>query len=222
MARTPQEIAFDLGLRLRARRHRLGLTQSGLARLAGVSSSTISRMELGQGGGVPIATWAAVGAALEDDAFAHPDEPAAAHVEALTTLVARGSWLPVAASDGYLCFDRPPRAHPGPFSTVLLPPERIVVRIVSPVTDVEVELDKVAAEVASVRSEVVGRTVSGCLVVVRTVASAQRLGRTRYRRSTVGWMRALRETDSTVPQVIGVVWMSNRATQLLPWSPRVA
>lgn len=54
------DVAAVMGEWLRRARQRLRKLQSGVAREAGVSQSMISRMELGHGGAVPLATWVKV------------------------------------------------------------------------------------------------------------------------------------------------------------------
>src|SRR5699024_2902973 len=67
MARTAADVLVDSGRWLRDSRLHRGLRQRELADLTGVSTSTISRIELGQGGSVPMATWLRLADAVEVD-----------------------------------------------------------------------------------------------------------------------------------------------------------
>jgi transcriptional regulator with XRE-family HTH domain len=54
------ETVVELGRRLRSARLQLRRSQRSVGAAAAVSQPVISRMELGRGGGVPLATWQAV------------------------------------------------------------------------------------------------------------------------------------------------------------------
>ncbi|HEX3427462.1 MAG TPA: helix-turn-helix domain-containing protein, partial [Candidatus Limnocylindrales bacterium] len=64
-AREAQAIAANLGRETRATRRRRRLTQAELGLRVGLGQSEISRLEAGRGQGTSIATWTAIGIALD-------------------------------------------------------------------------------------------------------------------------------------------------------------
>jgi transcriptional regulator with XRE-family HTH domain len=222
MPRSIRDVAFDLGIRIRDRRLRRGWSQSRLAELTGTSSSTISRMELGQGAAISLATWVVVAAAVNDDPFATRDDGSAALLDAFSRLIARAAWVAAGDRDGFAVFDRPPRPGRRPIGHTQLPAERIVVRVLWSVTDIGVERDRLRATVSQISSEEPGLVTGGVLVATRTTAVAHRLGRTDAWRTSPRWLSALRDPDVPIPPSLGLVWLSPRGTHLLPWSRRVA
>lgn len=222
MPRSGDDIAYDLGLRMRDRRLRRGWSLLTLAEASGTSTSTLSRMELGLGGPVALATWAVVAAALDDDPFALEEPHAIGYDQSFEYLVAAAGWRPSGATDGYRTFERPPRPHRLPYSVVQRPAERFAVRVLRAVSDVDVETARLGAVVSRLIESGSAPVTSGVLVVIRTAATAQRLGGTAHRRSSPAWVRALRHEDSVMPDRLGLVWVSVSGSHLLPWSRRVA
>ncbi|HSO30555.1 MAG TPA: helix-turn-helix transcriptional regulator [Candidatus Sulfomarinibacteraceae bacterium] len=64
LERQSAETIRGLGASVRAARRRRRLTQSQLAGRAGLSRASLSRIETGRGGGVPVGTWLALAAEL--------------------------------------------------------------------------------------------------------------------------------------------------------------
>ena len=216
MACRPDVVAVDLGRRVRAGRLHSGRTLADVAIETGVSPSTQSRVELGRGGGVSLATWVrlgdAAGVALFDDG---PDD-LGVYPAALTRLVSRGGWTLVGRAGVTLWFDRPSRAVPG-LRNVQRPAERVVVRLLRTLTAVGHELERLRDDIEAARSAAPpGMEINGTIVVVRTsatlrTAKAQELGR-----SHIAWVSALRSAESRMPMTRGWVWMALRGTHLLP------
>lgn len=63
--REAQAIASNLGRDTRQTRSRRHLTQAAIGKVVGLSQSEMSRLELGGGAGTSIATWVAIGIALQ-------------------------------------------------------------------------------------------------------------------------------------------------------------
>lgn len=215
MARTPADIAFELGQRLRVSRLGEGLTQVEVAERAGTSRSTVSRLELGRGGSVPLDTWAAVGEAAGAGLFGTPIDRTAVCVAALARLAADGGWDLVGAELGTAWFDRP--AHRYRIRTTSLrPAERVVVRIVTVLTDPAAEHLRLTRSVEDHGSMVDhGRAVAGVLVVLRSSSNLRISGRA-SRRSSYRWLMAIRDREALMPSWPGLVWMTWQGTHLLP------
>jgi transcriptional regulator with XRE-family HTH domain len=81
------------GLVVRRARLRRGWTQRELGERTGVSTSVLSRMELGQGWNVPLGTWASVAVALDIDLGPGDDRRAAWGVDAVIALATTGGWV---------------------------------------------------------------------------------------------------------------------------------
>jgi hypothetical protein len=215
MGQTTTDIAFDLGRRLRHQRYRADLTQEEAAATAGTSASTISRMELGQGATVPLGVWLDVAGAVGSDLFAWRRGPEGIHLDAFARLALEGEWVLAGRRVDVCWFDR--AAHPIRYvSTVLRPPERVVVRIVTVLTALPVEVGRLASDVSEIASTTApGRSVAGMVLVVRSARNV-RIAGAGARRSTGGWIRAIRDPRARMPSRPGVVWMTSGGTHLLP------
>lgn len=207
-----REQAVDIGIRLRRNRYRRGLTQGQLAEAAGISTSMLSRMELGAGLTVPLGVWLRVEAALGVDLFAPAQTtPFAA---AVTALLRRGGWVPAGADADRLWFDREPRPVPG-LRYLQRPAERAVVRVADVLTDPELEWRRLVRHADDVRMATTsGRSVQGVLLVIAAEDNRRRSGR-EGRRSSGPWVRALRDPDAGMPERPGWVWLARRGTHLL-------
>lgn len=215
MRKTTRDTVFDLGRQVRAQRVRTGLTQAEIAATAGTSPSTISRMELGHGGTVPLGLWLSVADAVGANVIAAPRGRESIHLDAFAQLALDGGWV-LGGRHGDACwFDRPP--HPIRYvSTVLRPAERLVVRVVTVLTDLRVESERLASDVAGIHATTdAGRAVAGLVLVVRTARNVRIAGR-ESRRSSGAWFRAIRGPRAGMPAWPGVVWMTPRGTHLLP------
>ncbi|CAN5483602.1 hypothetical protein BH20CHL7_BH20CHL7_01520 [soil metagenome] len=213
---TPDDVAFDLGLQLRTRRHWSRMTQQDVERASGVSASTLSRMELGRGSTVPLGTWVTVSNAIGGDLFGAPPIDPTVYLDAVARLAARAGWTLIGERDRTFWLDRPPR--PVRYIRRLqTPAERAVVRLVVTLTDLATESRRLAHDVKTVSEDTeIGRSVGGVLVVLRTTGNARRLSGDPARRSHGPWIRALTTEASSMPTRPGVVWLAPRGTHLLP------
>lgn len=216
MDRTSDEVAFDWGLRIRARRHRRGLTQQDVAQMSGVPTSTQSRMELGRGAVVPLGTWVAVAAALDEDLFGEVRDDPGVYLEAIRRIAEAGAWSMSGRTGPTVWLDRAARTA-GSWRPWPLPAERVLIRVVVTVTDIETDRCRLAGDVRDLLGRTpVGCPVGGLLVVVRTTSNARRLSGAPAARSSGGWFRALTSPGSRMPTYPGVVWLAPRGTHLLP------
>ena len=215
MGRLPDDVAFDLGLHVRVGRFRSGLTQAEVAERAATSSSTVSRLELGRGAGVPLRVWVDVGDAVGADLFARPSDRASIYADALSRLAEDGGWAVTYRGDSVIWIDRP--AHAVRFvRTVLRPAERAVVRIIPVLTHLDWERARLAESVREARAVgPPGMAIEGLLVIVRTSENIRRAGSS-WRTSSFGWSSAIRDASVRMPPRSGLAWLDRRGTHLLP------
>lgn len=214
LASMADDLAYDLGQRLRTARFRAKRTLAEVAEVTGVSTSTLSRMELGQGGSTPLSTWVCVASSLGVDLLEPPRERVDELVGAIEHLIADAEWTPVARDGTYVWFDRPPRRNPWPPHSVR-PAQRIVVGVVPLLTDQRTAFERLRVRLRETRrSGPPGVDVGGLLVVRRTTNNLRRASPEDRHRSHGPWMAALRSTDGRLPVSQGLVWLSARATHL--------
>lgn len=216
----PTRVARLLGQATRRARLRLRLTQLEVAARTGISTSVLSRMELGLGHKVPLQTWAMVAAELDVDSI-WPSLPGPTWgVEAVIRLATVGGWLAPAADPNPI-LRRPQRLVRGPFGPRLTPCEVAVVHVVDVLTNIRFTTHDLDAEVVGARAEApTGCNVRGLLVVLRSEANKRRLAAGSLGSSDPGhsgrWVAALRDPDIAMPGWTGLVWMDARATRLIP------
>jgi transcriptional regulator with XRE-family HTH domain len=214
---SPADLALTLGVRLRAARLRSRQTQADVSARSGVSTSTVSRMELGHGSGVSLATWEAVAAAVEADLFSRSPDERGVYPEALAGLMVAGGWVMTARRHESVWFERPARPAPG-LRLRQLPSERAVVRLVRTVTDVDAEFRWLRQAVDAARvTAPAGLEVAGLIVAVRSTDAVRRSMPAGQRRSSERWLSALRAPGATMPRFAGWVWLAPTGTHLLPW-----
>ena len=215
---TPRpDVAFTFGVRIRAARFRGSLTLADVQERTGISTSTQSRMELGQGAGVALGTWDALATAVGADLFAPPQDERGIYPAALASLMRVGAWSMAAHRIDALWFDRPPRPFAAPRSGQL-PAERAVVRLIRTVTDIAEEHERLRALVDAARDEAPpGLAVAGVIVAVRSTDAVRRAARAGCRLSDGRWLRVLQDPRIRMPHWPGWVWLAPRATHLLPW-----
>lgn len=215
MSCRPHDVAVDLGCRVRSGRLHLGRTLADVAVETGVSASTQSRVELGRGGGVSLATWVRLGDAAGVALFVDEPDDLGVYPASLTRLVSRGGWVLAGHAGSTLWFDRPSRAVPG-LRNVQRPAERVVVRLVRTLTDVDHELERLRDDIEAARSAAPpGVAINGTIVVVRTTATLRTAKSRGLGPSHLGWVSALRSEDGRMPLSRGWVWMAWRGTHLL-------
>lgn len=209
-----EDVLLALGKRIRAARLTAGLDQRHVATIAGTSSSTISRMELGHGGRVPLDTWLAVAEALglPPLVWSRREIPFGVALEHLATC---GGWHRSGVRPDGIVLDRDPRPMAG-LRHVQLPAERAVLVGVAVLTDPDAERRRVGRAIAEVsRTTAPGRLVSGTLVVSRTGMNTRIAGSLRGW-SDGPWLSALRDPGVAMPGRAGWVWVAPRGTHLLP------
>lgn len=221
-----------LGDRLRRARLVSQLDQREVGARAGVSQSTISRMELGLGANVPLATWqrvaAAIGGGLEADlAPARPEVPqldvAGRCHELLTELGRQGGWSSVttrvARTDGTV--------HS--IETVMVRPrhrEVILARVWDVIGDVEAAIDELHE---SVERE---QAIHGLEWTVGWTAIIPASGTNRRRMTEVEpllllaapmfgarWLNALARESVPMPSRPGLIWTNGQVARLRPMLP---
>ena len=209
-----EDVAYDLGQRLRTARYRAHRTLAEVAEETGVSTSTLSRMELGHGGSTPLGNWVLVASSFGVDLLQPPAEGVDELVAAIEHLIADAEWTPIARDGAYVWFDRPPRRNPWlPHS--VRPAQRIVLGVVPLLTDQRMAFERLRVRLRETRrSGPPGVDIGGLLVVRRTTNNLRRASPQDRRRSHGPWMAALRSKDGRLPVSQGLVWMSARATHL--------
>ena len=188
--------------------------------MTGISTSVISRMEIGRGGGVPLETWLVLDALLPVDAF-RPAAPAPAWgVDAVIGLATVGGWV-AHTVDPNPILRRAPRLVRGPFRPRMTSGCLAVVHVVDVLTDILVSMPKLgAARETAARMAPPGWRAGGLLVVRRTEFNKRRARVRRFGPLQPGqsgrWIATLRDPDVAMPETLGFVWMDPRATRLIP------
>jgi transcriptional regulator with XRE-family HTH domain len=214
MERTTEDVLVDTGRWLLESRHRRGLRQVDLSELSGVSTSTLSRMELGHGGSVPLRTWLRAFEAMGAELVRRPATRGGVLLAGLPALLEPGGWQEVWRGDDIVWFDRPARWITD-LRTERAPAERLVVSLVVTVTDPANAWDRLVRAKREARSAAPSGVVTGgVLVVPRT--SENRL-RARGRLPTIlggAWVGAARSPRARMPLRPGLVWLTPDGTRL--------
>lgn len=215
MDRDLDPIAFDLGRRVRNARLRRGMTQDEVAIVTGLSTSAVSRMELGSGASSPLAAWIVVAETVGINLLHAPRPDTHVYLAAVTNLLAIGGWQRSTDSNDGTWFDRPARPNRH-LRHVQEPHERVLVRIIPTVTDLRIDVDRLVEAVGeSIESAPLGSAAEGLLVVPRTTNNRRR-ARAIQPLSSMGWIPALRSSESRMPRYRGVVWLAPDGTRWLP------
>jgi transcriptional regulator with XRE-family HTH domain len=220
--------AARFGRRIRRARYASGQLQRAVAREAGVSQATISRMELGGGATVSLGSWIRVATAVGLDwDFISPSEShrdRQAVQSRCHRLVAA-----VAAEGGWISQTLTHPTDPGRTETVL---ERLehreiaIVRVWDVVGHVPAAIEELRDRLALERRDrPEGLRVSGAVVVVATGHNRRRLTETyppvRHSLSFPGgdWIMALRRFRVPMPDEVGIIWTDDRIERLRPHLP---
>jgi hypothetical protein len=192
------------------------MTQAEVTARSDVSTSTVSRMELGLGSGVSLAIWSAVADAVDADLFAPSPDERGVYPEALAGLLLAGGWVMRQRPPTALWFERPVRKAPG-LRLLQLPAERAVVRLIRTVTDVEAEFRWLLDDFDDARALAPpGLVVSGVIVAIRSTSALRRTAGTRQRLNAERWISALREPGVAMPRRPGWVWLARNGSHVLP------
>jgi transcriptional regulator with XRE-family HTH domain len=219
MARTAADVLVDSGRWLRDSRLHRGLRQRELAVLTGVSTSTISRIELGQGGSVPMATWLRLADAVEVDLVRRAANRGQVLQSCLPDLLEDGGWRLAWQGDEIAWFDRPARWMTD-LRSERAPAERLVVRLVVSLTDAANAMDRLLRAIAEARGAALpGLVVGGALLVPRTSENRMRAraglasgGLTPVAGSA--WVVAMQSPRARMPLRPGLVWLTPNGTGL--------
>jgi transcriptional regulator with XRE-family HTH domain len=223
-------LAARLGVRVRRARFSAGRTQREVAAATGVSQSTISRMELGRGGLVPLLTWARVAAAVGLEpasifrlADGHPDHATQKRCHRMVAdLAAEGGWWAWTLA----ILDDPAQTE-----TVLERCHRREVAIVH-VWDV---IGNVEAAVRDFRERLDlerrargdGWRINGAIVVTATGQNRRRLTETGHPVAQAfslrgdDWLMALGRSRVPMPDGLGMIWTDGRIERLRPLLPYI-
>jgi transcriptional regulator with XRE-family HTH domain len=223
-------VGATLGARARRARLAAHRTQRDVAMEAGVSQSSVSRIELGRGANVPLATWERVAAAvgLEFDAVFRPALERPDHAiqmrchRMVADLAGQGAWSAWTISTP----DDP--AHT---ETILERQERhevAIVRAWDVLGDVETAIEDVKRRLDQER-----RTrgdawrVNGAVVVAATGENRRRLTETglpvarAFSLRGDDWLAALGRFRVPMPDELGMIWTDERMERLRPLIPYV-
>jgi transcriptional regulator with XRE-family HTH domain len=226
-----------LGAEARTSRVRRRLTQRQLAERAGVSQTTISRLERGQGGGLTLDTWqrvfVALGRRLLVDAARDPvEEPRDAGHLAIQELV-----LKLGRKAGYSgVFELSSKPlDPARSTDVGLRDDRrrwlLLIECWNTIGDIGAATRSTTRKIAEAEAFAVAaggeqpHRIASCWVVRATQRNTLLLSRypevfaARFPGSSVAWVLALTE-GSTPPGEPGLVWADVRATRLYAWRKR--
>jgi len=224
-----------LGERLRHVRVDLGQSQSQVAERAGISQSSVSRMERGKAGGTPIRTWTVVadvlGLSIELGRSAVANLPATQATAASMVDGRLGAMALVArlAEAGHWAARS--RVVEGPDGNVrsvnltlrrIVPPQVVVVRIWDTVVDVEALLDDLEQELVAVPRSTDSDEIGGFIVLRATSSNRRQITQRvsaldqRFRDSGSRWIGVLRDPRPARLPRPTVVWVDRAAARLIP------
>jgi transcriptional regulator with XRE-family HTH domain len=220
----PDDVPSSLGLQLRRARIAFRRHQRDIAASAKVSQATVSRVELGRGGPVSIATWIRIAAALGMELRAMPLEEqrdGSAIQRRCHRLVVEHSRLGGWTATTVLDDARPERCE-----TVLERIDRHEVAVIR-VWDVINDVDRAVADLgASLERERASRGgpwhVSGVVIIARSAHLLRRMtngGRAvdlAFPVRGARWLAAL-TGDLAMPSAAGMIWTDVEMTRLRPF-----
>lgn len=203
-----QDWSIALGRQIRAARLADFRSQDGLAERVGTHQSIISRMELGNGGNVDLATWHAVaeamGLRLTLDGVDHGQRGLATH-RMLAELASQGRWDATITSDETILA----RAE-----------ERAVVHVWEHVTTIDPELDRFRTSVG--RQQTAGARASGIVIIPtigwnrRRVTELREQLRDEFPAQGNAWYAALVNARRPMPSDPGILWAFRDGARLRP------
>lgn len=223
-------LAASLGRRIRRTRYAARRSQRDVAAAVGVSQSTITRIELGNGASTPLAIWARVAheVGLDLTAVLHTPFQEAAMAAQLRChrVVAKhavaGGWLGWTLADTH---------DPANTTTILERHEFgevAVIRAWDVIGDVEQALDSLATRIERERQQRdPAARVSGAFIVTATGNNRRRFTetawvlRTHLTSSSDAWLMALAKANVRMPTSMGTIWTDAAVTRLRPLVPYV-
>lgn len=217
----------EVGARLRRARLATGRSQAEVAAATGMSQSSVSRIELGRIGSVPISALAAlatvVGHALEVTVRGPADGNGTAMQDRCHRLAAE-----MAARGGWVIWTRIDASDPSRSETVLTRPARREVAIIR-VWDVIGNVGSAYAGLARRIAQEADRlgeawTVSGAVIICATGHNRRRLSdaprptEDPFPVRGSAWLAAL-GFDVAMPRGIGMIWTDQTVQRLRPFLP---
>lgn len=223
-----RSVAARFGRRIRRARYASGLLQRAVAREAGVSQATISRIELGGGTTVSLGSWIRVATAVGLDwDFVSPSE--SHHDRQAMQSRCHRLVAAVAAEGGWISQTLTHPTDPGRTETVLERFERheiAIVRVWDVVGHVPAAIEELRDRLALERRDRPETwRVSGVVLVVATGHNRRRLTEThppvRHSLSFPGgdWIVALHRFRVPMPDEVGMIWTDERIERLRPHLP---
>src|SRR3954454_7437794 len=224
------EVALRLGRGLRDARLAAGLTQRMVAARAGVSQAEIARLEAGRGANARIETWAACAAGVGTQLVAFLEQaPGASLPRDLEHLRRQDLVIRTAVAGGWVAHPEAALAHDGPrprsIDVLLTRPARreaAVIEIWDLILDGGDAMRGLEAKVIETRRRMGAEWHVGGLLVVRgTQRNRQLIGglaalfAARYPASSHGWLRALRESNTSLPAGSAMAWTDVRGGRLM-------
>jgi transcriptional regulator with XRE-family HTH domain len=230
-AREAQAIAATLGRDARSTRLRRGLTQAELGQRVGLGQSEISHLESGHGQNTSIATWTAIGIALNRPLaigfsrdILDPGLRDAGHLAAQEFVLRLAE-----ANDWTGRFELPTRpGHPALSIDVCLQDRRrrllIIIEIWNRLDDLGAATRTMLRKMAEANDLAVSHVppdrVAACWLLVDTAANRELVRRypavirSLFDGSSQAWVRALM-TGSTPPQQLGIAWIDPNRNRLI-------
>ncbi len=223
-------LAARLGVALKDARVRSGRTQQECALAARLSQARWSNLELGRGGGAPLATWALAAAAVGQELAGFLDQSPGAdlprdiqHLRRQSAIAQRasvGGWsvapeMPVVAGANGRVIDA--------LLTRAASREAAVFEVWDLLLDVGQALRSFDEKVAAVRVMLPGWTVSGAWVIRGTrrnralVAELAPLFRARFPAAGRGWLGALDSPAGVMPHQPALLWTEVASANLSAW-----
>jgi hypothetical protein len=209
MARMARDLPLEFGREVRAARLRMRRSQAKIAAAAGVSQPLISKMELGRGGGVPLATWSTVAGVLGLQLELVPlmDGRAGPWQRLIVETARSGDWTASSTGDETL---------------LSRGDDRVVVHAWDVVTVVTADADRLMAAMA--REGEAGGRVSGIVVIPGTGDNRRRVSELRaelrdaFPARANAWYAALVNPHRPMPAAPGILWAFPDGTRLRPAS----
>jgi transcriptional regulator with XRE-family HTH domain len=223
-------LAASLGRRVRRARYAAGRSQRDVAAAVGVSQSTISRIELGNGAFTPLGIWARVAheVGLDLTAVLHtPFQEAAMAAQ----LRCHRSVVEHSTAGGWLGWTLADTHDPANTITILERHEFGEVAVIQAwdvIGDVEQALDSLANRIDHERQQRdPAARVSGAFVVPATGNNRRRFTETAWvlraqlTSSSDAWLMALAKANVRMPASMGTIWTDAAVTRLRPLVPYV-
>jgi transcriptional regulator with XRE-family HTH domain len=228
--------ALGLGAQVRAARLRRGWTQRLLGGRVGLTASRIGQIERGDGRGVSLEAWYAIGQALDlrlkvEFGRNHHEEPTdAGHLgtQELVLRLGRGAGrtrmfeLPTRPADPALSVDVGLRDD-GQRVLILNECWNTFGSINTSVRSTRRKMAEAEALAVAIAGDAASYRVAACWIVRDTKRNREIIARypevfaSTFTASSAAWVRALMDAAASPPDGLGLVWCDVRATRLFAW-----